>query len=200
MANNNQIYKMSNAGGFKSLTRYHDMLAGNPVFVVPFAYDSIETVTVGSTAQSSISFTSIPATYKHLQIRAFNRCSVNSGRLRFQFNGDTAANYSGHYILGTGASALAGGAANSSRLDGAYNNATASVFSVDIIDILEYANTNTYKTMRNLSGVDTNTVNGEVFYASGNWRSTSAVTSISMFFDSGNITQYSSFALYGIRG
>jgi hypothetical protein len=167
---------------------------------VPFAYESIETVTVGATAQSSISFTSIPATYKHLQIRAFNRCSVDSGRLRFQLNGDTAANYSGHYILGTGASALAGGATNDTRLNGAYNNATANVFSVDIIDILEYANTNVYKSMRNLSGVDTNSVNGEVFYVSGSWRSTSAVTSISMFFDSGNITQYSSFALYGIRG
>jgi hypothetical protein len=190
---------MSNAGGFKSLNRYYDMLAGNPVFVSD-SYDSIQTVTVGSTAQSSISFTSIPATYKHLQIRAFNRCSVNSGRLRFQFNGDTAANYSGHYILGTGASALAGGATNDTRLSGAYNNSTANIFSVDIVDILEYANTNIYKSTRTLSGVDTNDANGEVFYVSGNWRSTSAITSILMYFDSGNITQYSSFALYGIKG
>jgi hypothetical protein len=190
---------MSNAGGFKSLNRYYDMLAGNPVFISD-SYDSIETISVGSGGQSSISFTSIPATYKHLQIRAFNRCSVNSGRLRFQFNGDTAGNYSSHYILGTGSSALAGGSTNDTRLNGAYNNATASVFSVDIIDILEYANTNIYKTVRNLSGVDTNSVNGEVFYASGSWRSTSAVSSILMYFDAGDITQYSSFALYGIKG
>jgi hypothetical protein len=163
------------------------------------AYDALSTITVGATAVASITFAGIPNTYKHLQIRAFNRCSVNSGRLRFQLNGDTAANYSGHYILGTGASALAGGSANDTRLNGAYNNATADVFSVNIIDILEYANTNTYKTMRNLSGVDTNSVNGEVFFVSGNWRSTSAVSSILMYFDSGNITQYSQFTLYGIR-
>lgn len=195
----NYIYKMSNAGGMSTVTRYTDMLAGNPVTITT-SYESIQTVTVGSGGQSSISFTSIPATYKHLQIRAFNRCSVNSGRLRFQFNGDTTANYSGHYILGTGASALAGGGANDTRLSGAYNNSTANIFSVDIVDILEYANTNIYKTTRTLSGVDTNDVNGEVFFVSGSWRSTSAISSILMYFDSGNITQYSSFALYGIKG
>jgi hypothetical protein len=193
---------MSNAGGMSTITRYTDMLAGNTTWN-PFepqgSFDALATVTVGATSVASIAFAAIPTGYRHLQIRAFNRCSVNSGRLRFQFNGDTSANYSGHYILGTGASALAGGGANDTRLSGTYNNSTANVFSVNVIDILEYANTNIYKSTRTLSGVDTNDVNGEVFFVSGSWRSTSAVSSILMYFDSGNITQYSQFTLYGVK-
>lgn len=103
------------------------------------SYESISTVTVGAGGSSDVTFSSIPSTYKHLQIRATNRCSLDSGRLRFQVNGDTGANYSSHYILGVGSAVYAGGTANDTRLAGAYNNATANVFSVDIIDLLEYA-------------------------------------------------------------
>ena len=64
------IYKASNAGGMSSLAQYVDMLAGNPAVVLS-SYDSIATVTVGSGGSSSIVFSSIPQTYKHLQIRGF---------------------------------------------------------------------------------------------------------------------------------
>jgi len=69
-----------------------------------------------------------------------------------------------------------------------------------VIDILDYANANKYKTIRSLSGTDYNNSNGRLFYSSGNWRSTSAVTTITLTNDSGtNFTQYSSFALYGVK-
>jgi hypothetical protein len=73
-------------------------------------------------------------------------------------------------------------------------------FGANIIDILDYANTNKYKTTRTLSGGDNNG-SGFVQFMSGNWRNTNAVTSIDIFqVDGDTIAEYSQFALYGIKG
>ena len=77
-------------------------------------------------------------------------------------------------------------------------NSTANCFGVAVIDILDYANTNKYKTYRSLTGGDANG-SGQVLLRSSNWRSTSAVTSMTLYPGVGNFTQYSSFALYGIK-
>jgi hypothetical protein len=66
-------------------------------------YESIATVTVGSGGSSSISFTSIPSTYQHLQVRAIQRCSSGVNNLQMQLNSDTGNNYSTHRLGGTGA-------------------------------------------------------------------------------------------------
>jgi len=76
---------------------------------------------------------------------------------------------------------------------------TASVFAAYVIDILDYANTNKYKTSRNLAGYDNNS-GGRVSLNSGNWRNTNAITSITLTCRSDNFQQYSQFALYGIKG
>jgi hypothetical protein len=203
MANNNQIYKMSNAGGFKSLTRYHDMLAGNPVFIGG-DYESIQTFTVGSGGQSSIDFTSIPNTYKHLQIRGIVRYSGAAGNnpMYMTFNSDSGSNYSWHGLFGDGASASAAAGSNRSRIDidriaGA--NAASNIFGTFVIDILDYANTSKFKTTRNLGGLDQNG-SGFIFFESGSWRNTNAISTISFVPPSDLFVQYSSFALYGIKG
>ena len=79
-------------------------------------------------------------------------------------------------------------------------NATANVVTASIVDVLEYANTNINKTIRCLEGFDSNG-GGEIILFSGNWRNTSAVTSITIFESAGaSFTANSQFALYGIRG
>jgi hypothetical protein len=79
-------------------------------------------------------------------------------------------------------------------------SSTASIFGVAVCDILDYTNTNKYKTVRSLSGHDQNG-SGYVTLMSGSWRNTAAITSITILRDSGgaNLTQYSQFALYGIK-
>lgn len=204
------ILKFSNAGGFTTKTRYPDMLAGNTVwnpYTVVGSYDSLATVTVGSTAQSSITFSGIPSTYTHLQIRGIARNTTHSSggaeqNLRMQFNGDTASNYSEHYLVGDGSSA-ASGSELTTNIMVAYgtipmDNETANTYGVNITDILDYGNTNKYKTARSLVGKDTNG-GGYIFLSSGNWRNTSAITSITLYPQAGNFTQYSSFALYGVK-
>ena len=163
------------------------------------SYESISTVTVGAGGVSSISFSSIPSTYKHLQIRAIANASVQS-RLRMQFNSDTGNNYAVHYLQGSGSAASAVGAANYNQFGLALTNADANIFTASVVDILDYANTSKYKTGRILSGYDKNG-SGEMDFQSGVWMNTAAVSTITMYFDSSaTTTQYSHFALYGIKG
>lgn len=171
------------------------------------SYESIATVTVGAGGQSTISFTSISSTYKHLQIRGILRGTgsvADYNTTTLTFNSDTAANYSIHGLQGTGSSAGAYGTANTSNIDCGTltgNSNTANAFGVTVIDILDYASTSKYKTVRSLTGQDSNNTYGIVQFLSGSWRSTSAITSITLKASSGtpNFNQYSQFALYGIK-
>lgn len=168
-------------------------------------YESIATVTVGSGGASTVEFTSIPSTYTHLQIRGIMRDArsgtVNDGWLRF--NSDTGSNYSAHKLNGDGASATATGAATKTNTEDLFRfpttSNTASVFGAVVIDILDYKDTNKYKTVRALSGYDANG-SGVVRFSSGLWQSTSAISSILIDSDgSVNWVEYTTFALYGIK-
>jgi hypothetical protein len=174
----------------------------------PNSYESIATVLVGSGGSSPITFTSIPSTYKHLQIRLLaqtNRAaSVDS--LQLNFNSDTGSNYSWHTVQGDGSSASALGFATQTYArigDGTIGGATGSggYFGVGVIDILDYASTNKNKTIRGLTGVDENGA-GRVGLGSGLWQNNStAISSISIAPQGGTLfLQYSQFALYGIKG
>jgi hypothetical protein len=189
------ITKLSSGSSFTNLTKYDSFLAGNPKFV-PNSYESISTVTVGSGGSSSISFSSIPSTYTHLQIRGIG-LGTGFAYSYLLFNSDSASNYSYHQVVGDGTSVTsAGGSTNLIyTLQGPSDN---SYVGSGIIDILDYANTNKYKTVRLLTGFEKNG-SGQIFLRSGNWRSTSAITDITIYANT-SFTQYSSFALYGIKG
>jgi len=177
-----------------------------PTAPVTNSYESIATVTVG-TAVSSIDFTSIPSTFKHLQIRGIGRSTAaqNFAGLRMQIgNGsvDTGANYSEHSLSGDGSSVSAGAQTSQSNmfvgLTSAAND-TASAFAGLVLDLLDYQNTNKYKTTRSIGAVDVNG-SGVLEFHSNSWRSTSAVNTIKLYLSGGNFAQYSQFALYGIKG
>jgi hypothetical protein len=159
------------------------------------SYESIATVTIGSGGASTASFTSIPATYQHLQIRILAKTGDAGayGSASMTING--AAGEQRHELYGTG-SATGSGANASSFL--AYVGGTAQ-FGVAIVDILDYTDTNKNRTTRGLGGVDNNG-SGIVALTSGLETSTTAVSSLTFTANSGNFAQYSSFALYGIKG
>lgn len=168
------------------------------------SYDSIATTTVGAGGTSTITFSSIPSTYKHLQIRAFARCATATvvRNITLRINSDTGANYATHYLYGDGASALAAADVSAAFMYAgiaAGASANASVFGANVMDILDYANSNKNKTVRNLRGVDNNG-SGTVYLVSGMWNNTAAVSTITLAVEGGaNFDQYSSFALYGIK-
>jgi hypothetical protein len=176
------------------------------------SYESIATVNVSGGSATDINFTSIPSTYTHLQIRFIaqtNRGTYGVDEFRMQLNSDTAANYSYHRLAGTGSSSESNAAASSNYINSQGSIATTTAgsdfFGVGVIDLLEYKNTNIYKTVRIFNGADINgTIAGfgaSIGFASGSWRSTSAITSIKMYPDVGSSWSIdSSFALYGIKG
>lgn len=201
----------------KNKTKSGSLLVGNEAFF-PTDYESIATVTVGSTSQSSITFSSIPSTYKHLQIRFLaktDRATYAHDDFGIKLgNGslDSGSNYSCHkiqseYVSGY-TNVYASGAANTTMyfIGSAISTAGNGAFGVGIIDILDYADTNKYKTVRAISGGDCNgAVSGylpNIVFGSGSWRNTSSVNTISIYPSGGgsNFVQYSSFALYGIKG
>lgn len=171
------------------------------------SYESIATTTVGAGGASSIDFTSISSAYKHLQLRGLVRSTAaqNYFGIRMRVgNGsiDSGNNYSTHQLYGDGTSVSAGNNAPSDTTfmgTGLAANDLASAYSVIIIDLLEYANTNVYKTFRALNGADKNG-GGYVHLNSGSWRNTAAVNQISVYPSGGNFAQYSQIALYGIKG
>ena len=174
-------------------------------FVEPTPYESISTVTVTASTVSSITFSSIPATFTHLQIRAFCKSTTSDSNVQSifgQFNSDTGSNYARHFINGSGSAVASNGyASQTSMFFGTIINGTAtSIFASNVIDILDYANTNKYTTTRSLSGVDKNGAGGFLQFMSGLWVNTAAVTSITITPSSDNFGEYSSFALYGIKG
>jgi hypothetical protein len=181
------------------------LLAGNAAFS-PDNFESLSTVIVGSGGSSSITFSSIPQGYAHLQIRGISKTDRTNrfgDTFNVRLNSDTGSNYAWHELYGNGGgtTASAGASATFMRLgrtsavDAAINN----IFGVQIIDILDYTDTNKYTTVRSLDGDD---LNGEGYVGiwSGLWQSTSAVTSVTLIPNLGtNWVQYTKFALYGIK-
>jgi hypothetical protein len=108
-----------------------------------------------------------------------------------------------HYLTGNGTAASSG--ADTTNAPGVFTfNATngASIFAATVLDILDYTDTNKNKTLRSLGGSDSNgsAGGGTILLLSSLYTSSSTVTSITLTAVTSNFTQYSSFALYGIKG
>jgi hypothetical protein len=168
------------------------------------AFESIASAT-GTGSSGTISFTSIPGTYQHLQLRGIARStntSTDPGAITVAFNSDSGTNYAWHNLYGDGASALAAGSSSgvniSLRDTTARNGMAANIMGCVIIDIQDYASTTRNKTLRAFGGTDLNG-SGTAALFSGLWINTAALTSISLSV-SGAFTTATQFALYGIRG
>jgi hypothetical protein len=172
------------------------------------SYESIQTVNVTSN-QLTVSFTSIPSTFKHLQVRYIardNRATTGFDNMFIKFNGGASATYSWHRLVGSGTAAAAAASPNSgdialSEAAISRGNNASGIFAPGIIDILDYTDTNKNKTIRALHGGDSNG-GGSIVFTSGLWYgSTNAITSIEFTAENASsFVQYSSFALYGIKG
>lgn len=178
------------------------MLVGN-TFYDPAAYYLIERQTLSSDT-ALLTFSSIPQTYQHLQLRVLGRSStIANSILAIRFNSDTGSNYANHRLGGNGSTASASNATAETYCKTYWIPAsdwTAGQFGVSIIDIHDYTSTTKNKTVRALTGRDQNG-GGEISLTSSLWLSTSAITSISLLLDTGaSFISSSTFALYSIKG
>lgn len=175
-----------------------------PGDVDPGAMIPLATTVVGSGGVSSVVFSNIPTVYQDLQVRFMFRgtlADVNCDMYCWLNSDTTQANYSRHYLRGNGSAASAGGsAASTTAIAGTGTGATATsgMFGVGVIDILDYANTNKYKTTRSLTGEERNGA-GNIWFYSTLYMSTNATTSLTLAPQSNGFAEYSHFALYGIK-
>lgn len=168
------------------------------------AFESIASAT-GTGSNTSITFSSIPSTYQHLQLRIIARKTLTDSFFYLQPNGATGSVYTYHELLGYGTGVAAAGFATGTYNNGPYlqltkSNDTASTFGVAIVDIHDYASTTKTKTMRWISGADVNG-DGNIFLASSMYNSTSAISSFTITCGStGAFATGTTIALYGIKG
>jgi len=156
-------------------------------------YTPLANLTLGSAA-SSVTFGSIPATYKDLICVVVATGSVTlSGRVRL--NGDSTANYAYQRLTGTGsvATALSESSQNLGVLSILARASTTSALQMNI-NIIDYSATDKRKTI--ISRADEAAGATEAF--SNSWGNTAAVTSVQIFTNTGNWAAGSTFALYGV--
>ena len=186
--------------------KYSSMLAGNDPFS-PSAYDLLETQVLASSA-SSVTFTgldTLAAGYQNLQIRMLTRADTSGFASHYmEFNGDSAANYGTHRLIGSGSSVSSSwlAAENYIRLGDSerLTQSVADSFAPTIVDLLDFASTTKTTTARVLSG-RTGGVSGaspRIFLNSGLWTSTDAITSV-LFKNFANYVAGTRISLYGVK-
>jgi hypothetical protein len=173
------------------------------------SFESIASVTATG-IETTLSFTSIPSTYKHLQIRGIAKDtyivgSAESTTTLITFNSDTGSNYASHALRGNGTTTSGQRAASTTSMDrivGSIFGNSTSTFGVSIVDIHDYASTTKNKTVRSFSGGELNSgdTNSNLTLGSGLWVNTSAITSIQIKAVVTAFATGSTFALYGIKG
>jgi len=198
------VSRISTSSVLQGFPKSRSLLAGNT------AYDPAGTWLIqrvaGTGSSNLITFSSIPQTYKHLQIRwiAKDTAGTTVASLRATCNGVAGTSYASHRITGDGSTVTVNAASSSSLMTlGWYrSNATVSAMGVGIIDINDYTSTTKNKTFRSFNGVDaaTGTNADRLILASGFFNNTGAITSITIDGAGTAFTTTSTFALYGIVG
>jgi len=162
-------------------------------------YTLIDSYTVGSGGVSDVTFSSIPATYTDLYLNISARGSLASAfyGMNLTLNG-SASSFTGKQLEGSGAAASS---ASVTRNIGTHNGngSTASTFSNAGVYFTNYASSTLNKSYSVDSASETNATTAYVDLQSGLWSNTAAITSLSVAMSAGNIVEFSSFYLYGIK-
>jgi hypothetical protein len=168
------------------------------------AYELIQSQVLGTSA-ASVTFSSIPSSFRHLQIRMIaktNRTDNTAALPLLNFNSDSGSNYAWHALTGTGSSVVSLAStsttgmrtANITNSNAAFN---ANNFGSGVIDILDYVSTAKNTTIRTLGGRDEA---NNISLISGVWLNTAAVTSLKLEDSGFSFVSGSRFSLYGLRG
>jgi len=166
---------------------------------VASSYESIATAS-GTGSSGTITFSSIPSTFAHLQIRGITRDGAGNGIL-LRFNNSSASDYATHSVQGDGATATASGSTAQTYIYQGYGGYSGTYIpSTIIMDVLNYTSTNMNKTTRTLFGEDHNG-GGYIIFYSGLWKPSTiaAINRIDLVNNGGNWATTTQFALYGVK-
>lgn len=167
---------------------------------MPSTYEKIQTYTVPS-AQSSYTFSTISSAYTDLVLVANAKSSkTTTTQVKLTFNSDTASNYSWTRLLGDGSAASSARASSQAYIEVGYIAGNTGTVYPDmfVLNIQNYSNATTNKTLLS-RWQSLNAANQYVAAVVGLWRSTAAITSITLTPDTSNFETGSTFTLYGIK-
>jgi hypothetical protein len=153
-------------------------------------YIALANLTLGS-AQTSVSFSSIPGSYRDLVLIFYGSATSSQANDYLYFNGDTTqSNYSYARIQWDGT-----GVASAAASDSTVSDITSGSPNTVIMNLMDYSATDKHKNRI----VKSTNVNGTSLVYNSRWANTAAITSLT--YDSASGGQFASgstFALYGI--
>jgi hypothetical protein len=153
------------------------------------------TVPASSTA-STITFSSIPQTYTHLQIRATLR---NSNTNAYASISTASGTVTQHYWYGSGTNPFVlGTSGGTDILSSNRSDSPSLMYAPHIIDIEDYSSTTRNKVIRVTSGAVLTTSTGSLYFASLVTQNTNAVTTVTLTANT-TFAQYSSATLYAFK-
>jgi hypothetical protein len=167
------------------------MAAGN-------TYESISTNTLGS-ATASVTLSSIPGTYTDLVLIVSGANGGNNFYIKP--NADSNSRYSVTYLEGDGSTASSGRfntaalGGNGMLIRGALFSATNTNITTCIINIMNYSNTTTFKTVISRGGTAAASTGALVNL----YQSTAAITQLECYPFAANWAIGTTFNLYGIK-
>lgn len=170
------------------------------------AYSLIAQASLGGSPASSITFSSIPQTYKHLLIvmRPIQNTLVTQSAfaaVKAQFNGDTSSIYDNQFFEGAGSSFNAGLTLNAASIDIGVvgpNNIGSSASANECL-IPDYTTTSWHKWTTARAAWTPSSGDIRTWTNAGRWKSTSAITQITLFLSSGSMFDSTSVvSLYGL--
>jgi hypothetical protein len=147
---------------------------------------------------ASVTLSSIPQTYRHLQLVIRNhRPATDDDNFVMRFNGDTANRYNQIPFNDANNTAFSFGSSNIIFANG-IDNGTSNALT--IIDIPDYANTSTWKMSHNISMFPDRTTptSSKIWKTIGQYNQTGAISSITLYGELGNFTS-GTVLLYGVQ-
>jgi len=155
-------------------------------------YTPIATQTLGS-AQASVTFSSISGSYTDLVLIGSVSATAGNDDIRINFNSDTGSNLSSTILYGDGTSAASARRTSMTETELDWTGIGTGQGNI-LINVMNYANTTTYKTALARCSFAAKGANASVVL----WRSTAAITSIKIALPSQTFASGSTFTLYGI--
>ena len=154
-------------------------------------YTPLATVTLGSSA-SSVTFSSIPATYRDLILVMNGSSSSGFGGALVRFNADSGSNYNDVLMYGYGGGTF-GSESRANQTSGQIG-VTSDTISTFVVQVLDCSATDKHKTFLSREGF----ASGETLATAGRWANTSAITSLQVFYASRTFSAGHTFSLYGV--
>jgi hypothetical protein len=165
---------------------------------ISFSSGAMTEITSGTLSGASVSLTSIPGTYKNLQLVIRNYLPANDdATISLRINNDTGGNY--NRILSSAATQTDVSVSGTNiGISAPQDNAVTQQFA--IVTFYDYANAVTWKSLHgySLNNNATNTGNINTIRYHGWYLSTSAITRLDLFPSTGNFTS-GDYILYGVK-